>query len=580
MPEKPADFIRIGVDRHVETEMSDGTILRSDVYRPDDDEARPTLVHRIPYNRQNSMSLTNSMFPPMWAASRGYAVVVQDTRGRFGSDGRFQPFSQERSDGYDTIEWAAAQPWSNGRVGIYGSSYMGVTSLQAVASRPPHLEAAIAYLTGGNYQEGWVYTGGAFEWLFNLRWAAGPAASELHRLALDDKQAAAVRQRLRWIVHDPEDALWHTPVAEVFGDAADAIPFWNDWMENPGYGPYWQEMDLTDALVGTEIPTLNVAGWYDPFLFGQMQVWAALQREGKGSDHELMVGPWDHEAYQSIRSNAAGDRFFGPTAVGGASGLGSAFLSWFDRHLKDDGPEATPDPVRYFHIGPDQWSPASTWPPGDEEHFLYLHSGGSANGRLGDGRLSPDPSPVDTVDSYRYDPLDPVPTAGGRHLGFRYGHAGIQDQAELELRQDVLVYTGPRLIEPFDALGPVRVFLYVRSSAPTTDFTAKLVDVHPDGYCANVAEGILRVAETDADLRGEEPSLIAVDLWDVAYRVEVGHRLRVEVSSSNFPRFDRNGNIPGPPMATSSADWVAADHQVYLGPDRLSRLVIGGVRES
>lgn len=568
---------RLIIDRNVECEMRDGTILRADVYRPDGGPW-PTLVHRIPYNRQNPMSLTNSMFPPTVAASRGYAVVVQDTRGRFGSDGRFRPFAQERDDGYDTVEWAAAQPWSNGRVGIYGSSYMGVTSLQAVAARPPHLEAAIAYLTGGNYQDGWVYTGGAFEWLFNLRWAAGPAASELHRLGLDSEQEEAIRHRLRWIVHHPEEALWHTPVADVFGEAADSIPFWREWMENPGYGQYWQTVDLTSALVGTPIPTLNVAGWYDPFLFGQLQVWEALQQGEEQIGHELMIGPWDHEAYQSVRSNAAGDRFFGPTAVGGASGLGATFLGWFDRHLQAVEPESARG-VRYFHIGPDQWTSASAWPPDDEPQIVYMHSGGSANSRLGDGRLSPDPSTLEVVDSYRYDPDDPVPTTGGRHLGFRYGRAGVQDQAALELRKDVLVYTGPRLTDPLDALGPVRVVLYVRSSASTTDFTAKLVDVSPGGYCANVAEGILRVDEAHGDLRSEEPTLISIDLWDVAYRFEVGHRLRVEVSSSNFPRFDRNGNIPGPPMATASADWITADQQVCIGPTCQSRLVIGGTRE-
>jgi uncharacterized protein len=570
------DFDRVIVDRHVECEMRDGTILRADVYRPDD-ESRPVLVHRIPYNRQNPMSLTNSMFPPMLAASRGYAVVVQDTRGRFGSDGRFQPFSQEGDDGYDTIEWAANQPWSNGKVGIYGSSYMGVTSLQAVAAAPPHLVTAIAYLTGGNYQDGWVYTGGAFEWLFNLRWAAGPAASELHRLGADEESAQTMRRRLEWIVHEPEEALWHTPTSDVFGEAGEAIPFWGEWMENPEYGPYWEAVDLTRSLVGSTIPTLNVAGWYDPFLFGQLQTWRALRQEG-GADvgHELMIGPWDHEAYQSVRSNAAGDRFFGPTAVGGASGLGRVFLGWFDRHLKGTPAEAESAPVRFFHMGPDHWAPAAAWPPTNQGSTLYLRSGGAANTRRGDGLLNAAPPDEDTVDSYLYDPHHPVPTRGGRHLGFRYGRAGVQDQSDVELRDDVLVFTGASLTEPLDVVGAVRLVLHVRSSSPTTDFTAKLVDVAPDGYCANVAEGIRRVSETDGDLRGEGPLEVSIDLWDTAYRFDTGHRVRLEVSSSNFPRFDRNGNVPGNPSTIPESEWVIAAQQVWSGPKFPARLMLGG----
>lgn len=566
------------VDRHVECEMRDGTVLRADVYRPDDDEPRPVLVHRIPYNRQNPMSLTNSMFPPMVAASRGYVVVVQDTRGRFGSDGSFQPFTQEGADGYDTIEWAASQSWSNGRVGIYGSSYMGVTALQAVAARPPHLTAAIAYLTGGNYQDGWVYSGGAFEWLFNLRWAAGPAASEMHRLGLDAETEKDMRRRLEWIVHDPEHALWHTPIADVFGDVAETIPFWSEWMEHPGYGPYWESVDLSRTLVGTTIPTLNVAGWYDPFLFGQLEVWRALRQGSGATVHELMIGPWDHETYQSVHSNAAGDRFFGPSAVGGASGLGRTFLGWFDRHLRDVPPEAEQAPVRYFHMGPDHWVSTTNWPPAVDSTAMFLRSGGGANSSLGDGTLIDRSPDSEVVDSFIYDPRDPVPTLGGRHLGFRYGRAGIRDQADLELRDDVLVYTGPILTEPVDILGAVRLIVYVRSSAPTTDFTAKLVDVAPDGYCANVAEGIYRVTEADGDLTGPVPVEVCIDMWDTAYRFAAGHRIRLEVSSSNFPRFDRNGNVAGGSAFVPEHEWTTAAQQVWSGPNHPSRLILGGDR--
>jgi len=568
---------RLIVDRHVPIELRDGTTLRADVYRPEQGQY-PVLVHRIPYNRQTPMALTNSMFPPLIAAGRGYAVVVQDTRGRFGSDGHFSPFRQEAEDGYDTIEWAAAQPWSNGRVAIYGSSYMGVTALQAVASAPPHLVTAIAYLTGGNYQNGWVYTGGALELLFNLRWSAGPAASELYRLGLSPDEEKAARARLRWISHQPAEALRFTPIEEVFGPAAAAIPFWKEWMEHPRYDDYWSPVDLTTTLENTTIPVLNVTGWYDAFLIGHLQAWATLQQGPTGVGHELLIGPWDHESVQSVRNNAAGDRFFGPQAVGGAAGLADRFLSWFDRHLKPGEDQVhAPLAVRYFHMGPDVWREATSWPPETEARILYLGSGGSANTRLGNGLLVPQPPQQPAVDSYVYDPLNPVPTRGGRHLGFQYGRAGVQDQAELELRTDILVYTGAALTTAFDTIGHVRATLHVRSSAPATDFTAKLVDVRPDGYCANVAEGILRVDSALGDLQGGVPLEITIDLGDTAYRFEIGHRVRLEISSSNFPRFDRHGNVEGPPSATRAADWVSGAQQLWTGSSYPSRVSMGGV---
>ena len=554
--------------------MRDGTVLRADVYRPESGE-HPVLVHRIPYNRQTPMALTNSMFPPIIAASRGYAVVVQDTRGRFGSDGCFTPFHDEAADGYDTIEWAAMQPWSNGKVGIYGSSYMGVTSLQAVAAAPPHLVTAISYLTGGNYQNGWVYTGGAFELLFNLRWSAGAAGSELHRFDLDAERLEMIRARLRWIGSRAAEAQSFTPVADVFGEASEVIPFWRKWMNHPRYDSYWEAVDLTKTLAGTTIPVLSVTGWYDAFMVGSLEAWATLQRDA-GANHQLMIGPWDHESYQSVRNNAAGDRFFGPQAVGGAAGLAETFLSWFDRHLKA-GETPGSISVRYFHMGPDTWVESAQWPPQPDSQVLYLTSGGSANTSLGNGGLSRFPPDGSVVDSFLYDPGEPVPTRGGRHLGFQYGRAGVQDQADLELRPDVLVYTGPALTQPVDVIGQVKARLQVLSSANTTDFTAKLVDVRPDGYCANVAEGILRLDPTIGDLSGPDPLPIIIDLGDTAYRFDPGHRIRLEVSSSNFPRFDRHGNIDGTPAMTKQEDWVIATQQLWTGADYPSSLSLGGI---
>jgi putative CocE/NonD family hydrolase len=573
------------VERDVACPMRDGAILRADVYRPASG-SHPTLITRTPYSKDHPLSVTNLMFPPVVAAERGYAVVVQDVRGRFKSDGFWEPLRCEARDGYDTVEWAARQPWSTGDVGLYGSSYMGVTTLQAVAASPPSLRTAVAYLTGGNYQDGWVYTGNALELLFNLRWAAGQALPELHRFGYSDDQLERARARLRWILDRPDDAMTFTPLEEIFEPLESAASYWREWLRHARYDEYWQSVDLTTSLSDVEIPVLNIAGWYDGFLGGQLKVHALLTGFGAGEDmdgaatgkpaHELVIGPWDHESYQGMRPNAAGDAFFGPEAVSGAAGLSERILGWFDTWLRSDAPQQpSRAPVRYFHMGPDQWREAATWPPPAPGTSLYLTSAGSANTREGDGRLVVEPAGVDSVDSYLYDPHHPVPTVGGRHLGYGYGRAGVQDQSKVELRPDVLCYTGPLLTDPLDVIGPVRLLLHVRSSAKYTDFTAKLVDVRPDSYCANVAEGIRRIGDDDGDLRGDEPVRVEIDLWDTAYRFAPGHRIRVEVSSSNFPKFDRNGNVVPVPSSSSQDHWKPAVQHVHSGPRHPSVLVLG-----
>jgi putative CocE/NonD family hydrolase len=579
---------RVVVERDVACPMRDGTILRADVYRPESG-SHPTLVTRTPYSKDNPLSVTNLMFVPLVAAERGFVVVVQDVRGRFKSDGFWEPILCEGDDGYDMVEWAAQQEWSTGDVGIFGSSYMGATALQALATAPPHLRTAVAYLTGGNYQDGWVYTGNALELLFNLRWTAGQTLAELHRFDFSGAELESARARLRWILDDPDRAMRFTPLEDIFEPLERAVPYWREWLSHPRYDEFWESVDLTKSLAGVDVPVLNIAGWYDGFLGGQLKVYDVLTGRndsdgarvaGARSAHELDIGPWDHESYQGMRPNFAGDAFFGPEAVSGAAGLSERILGWFDRWLRPDVPQpASSAPVRYFHMGPHQWREAPAWPPPGAGTSLFLTSGGSANSRKGDGRLHAEPGQVEIVDSYVHDPRNPVPTAGGRHLGYGYGRAGVQDQSTIELRPDVLCYTTPQLTAPLDVIGPVRLRLHVRSSAQYTDFTAKLVDVRPDGYCANVAEGILRIGAGGGDLRGEEPVAIEVDLWDTAYRFEPGHQVRLEVSSSNFPKFDRNGNVTPVPSSSAEHDWQPAVQRIHSGPRYPSVLRLGTLPE-
>lgn len=299
-----------------------------------------------------------------------------------------------------------------------------------------------------------------------------------------------------------------------------------------------------------------------------------------------MVGPWDHEAYLSLGLSRAGQRDFGPSAIGGPTLVSELALQWFDHWLAGkETPLMDTRPVRYFMMGSNAWREADTWPPASTPTQWYLRSGGRANTRHGDGALTLEPPDAEPADSYRYDPADPVPSLGGRTLHPNLGPGGVQDQATLEEREDVLVYTSARLTTPLAVAGPVSVTLFAASSARDTDFTAKLVDVEPDGYCANIAEGIIRARHRSGEppeelLEPGEVTEFGIDLWDVAHLFRAGHRVRVEISSSNFPRFDRNLNTAVSPELAGPGDLQVADQQIWHDKDHPSRLALPVLHES
>lgn len=571
---------RVIIERDVLTPMSDGTSLRADVYRPDDDHPHPTLVMRTPYGKDHPMGVTNLILRPVNAVESGFAVVVQDTRGRFASAGEWRPLA-EADDTSDTVEWAAGQEWSTGRVGLYGSSYMGVSVQQGAATQPASLRAAVAYLTGSDYHDGWVYSGGALELLFNLRWTVGQALAEVWRIEDQELRSQALR-RLQWLADHPMSAMQATPLVEALG-AGDAIaPYWRSWLTHPDYDELWAAVDTLPGLARTSVPVLNIAGWYDGFLPGQLRAHAALTA-GPGTGHRLIIGPWDHESYQGMRPDFAGEAHFGRAATSGTAGLEPTVLSWFEHWLTED-PAADPatraavpgSPVRYFHIGPHRWVDTEQWPPTKATTTTwYLTSEGGARSAAGDGQLSRTAPPIARIDSYLHDPGDPVPTVGGRHLGYWYGRAGVVDQSTREKRSDVLVYTSDELAEDLDVLGPVTLDLVVGSTVAYTDFIATLVDVHPDGYCANVTEGVRRVTDPQSGI-ATTPVQLTIDMAHTAYRFHQGHRVRLDICSSNFPRFDRNGGVGPNPALTDASDWVTSLQSVYHGPEHPSALHLGG----
>ena len=495
--------------------MRDGVELATDVYRPPGDEPRPALLQRTPYGKDVPL-IVSLTFEPSEAVASGYAVVVQDCRGCGRSDGEFHAFVDERADGHDTIEWVAAQPWCDGRVGVYGSSYMGATALQAAIDAPPALRAAMAYLTGTNYYDGWLYTGGAFELGLNVRWSLDQA----ERIAnwRDVPHADEIRKLVARFRADPigfcsasSDLRRLTGIAE--------LPHWRDWLDHAEYDDYWRSLDvLADAREGRlGVPLLQVAGWYDPFASGQIALHATLK-----GDHRLVVGPWDHNAYFSPETwTTAGARDFGDRAAGGRAGVGPLALRWFDRWLGSGRDHDLP-PVQYFAIGPDEWRSADEWPPLHETQSWYLRSG---------GLLATTPPSQESEDSFLYDPESPAPTLGGRHV-LGYVPSGVQDQRAIADRDDVLVYTSDPLADSVSIAGPIRLEIHLRSSASTTDVVATLVDVAPSGAAWNLAEGILRFKPDRA--------AATVELGNTAYEIPRGHRLGLHVTSSSFPRFGRS----------------------------------------
>lgn len=568
------DVSDISVSRDVPVPMRDGTELATDIYRPADGEPAPTLVHRIPYDKSFAWYVGSLMFNPLTAVERGYAVVVQDTRGRFASAGEWTPFHNEAADGYDTVEWAADQPWSDGRVGVYGSSYMGVTTLQAAVADPPHLEAAVAYLTGANYHDGWAYSGGAFELGFNLHWALGLSWDRLERADLAEYDR--IKDDLAAVHADPASYAEHRPLRSLPG-VSEALPAWDEWLSHPEYDDYWADVDVTERAGEISVPLLHVTGWYDNFLRGHLDLQAALEAEGD-ADHRFVVGPWDHGAYLSSTPSQVGDRRFGPEATGGPSFMSGRTLDWFDHHLRGEPlPEDRRTGVRYFDFARETWSETPSWPPAADTQRLYFGSDGDANGRTGDGTLLEEPPEAAPPDSYVYDPTAPVPSVGGRTLMPEMATAGIRDRSTVDEREDVLAYTSPGLTAPLSIAGPVSVTLHAASSARDTDFTATLVDVAPDGYCTPVAEGILRARYRNGTSDPEplspgEVYELEIDLWAVAHTFEPGHRIRVSVSSSNFPRFDPHPNVYEP-LADVPEDGVrTATQRVYHDADHPSSL--------
>ena len=541
----------LAVDHNVPVPMRDGTILSADVYRPSGGGRWPVLLTRIPYGKHKPRY--RSMYlDPVRAVNRGYTVVIQDVRGRHMSPGEFYPYRDEPQDGYDTVEWCAAQSWCDGNVGMFGISYHGATQWLAAIEQPPALKALVPGVTADTYYDSWTYLGGVFQLFWISNWVAGFVLDNLGRRADDAPQAmTTLRQWLR----DPHAMSQHLPLNDMpaLRGLAD---YYYDWLEHPTYDAYWKALSPRERFHDITVPTLNIGGWFDGFLRGTMRCHAGMQERGATAvarrQQHLLIGPWLHGPMPPAY---AGQGYFGAGAAADAIDLQGMHLTWFDHWLKGENNGVDTDPPVYiFVMGANVWRSESAWPPpGAHMQRYFLHSEGRANTLHGNGWLSLDPPRAGApADRYLYNPVNPVPTLGGAHLSGLPGvfPVGVQEQRPIEAREDVLVYTSAPLERDTEVTGDVSLTLWAVTSAPDTDWTAMLVDVHPDGSAYNVCDGILRACYRDAlehasPIQPGEAYQYCIDLGPTSMVFRQGHCIRLTVSSSNFPAYARNLNTSG-----------------------------------
>ncbi len=562
---RPATEI-IRVDGNIPVPMRDGVKLYADVYRPSREGKFPVLVVRTPYGKQRE-GIHQGLID---FAERGYAVLVQDVRGRFESDGQWDPFRNEAKDGYDTVEWAAVQPWSNGKVGMEGGSYLGNVQWQAAAQSPPPLVATFPSLASPSLYHNTWYHGGAFKLALAFGWGV-----------VRNPRRTMYPQHWHVESYAPEEwkyetILWQLPLATLDLASFHApVAHFRDWIRHESYDNYWKEISVEENMGRVTAPAHVLGGWFDLLLGGTLNGYT-LARKQAGSPAarngmRMIVGPWGHGPTRKF-----GDVDFGPTANRSSFALN---LQWFDHHLMgiDSGIGKEP-PVEIFYMGVNRWAHQADWPvPGTRYTSLYLAGGGSANSSRGDGVLVWDKPASPASDRFTYDPASPVPTHGGNDCCGAPIPAGPVDQRIVEARADVLVYTGPILQKPLTIAGPVRMKLHAATDGPDTDFFVKLVDVHPNGFAMNLAEGILRARYRKTLERAElltpnQAYEFEIDMRGTANVFQAGHRIRVDVTSSNFPQYDRNPNT-GEPLG-SSAKLRVARQTVFHTPDRPSHIVL------
>ena len=532
----------------VRSPTRDGVELSSDIWLPTSEGKHPVILIRTPYQKTSALTI---YFPKLaeFFAKEGYAVVVQDVRGRGDSDGEFNYFFQEADDGYDTVEWLAAQPWANGRVGMMGLSYAGTVQWLAASKKPPHLVCIASTAPAGDYLDETPYVGGAWQHWWSLLWCNITSGTSYQGNIPNE---------------DWEKILEHRPLLTADEVMGRKMPLYREWLEHHTLDEYWQRLVFTEKeFRHLDIPALHVTGWFDGDQPGAMHYWRGMMNHSPSAkDQYLVVGPWDHQ-----QTFIGGEKRKGEMEFGGESIIDNyqMHLDFFDRYLKKKTDKFDYPRVKLYVTGRNEWEEFAAYPVLSAKiDRLYLSSQGRANSLFGDGRLVETSAGGEQQDHYAFDPKNPVPlnylTPGGMYAS---------DRRALERRDDILVYTGEPLNAAVEVIGRVSVELFAASDALDTDFTASIIDVYPDGRAVVLGArvvGIIRARYRNGFAKTEllTPGKVEkyhIDLGHIAHSFELEHRIRVEISSSAAPTYNPNQNT-GNPVATDT-EWRIAHQTIY-----------------
>ncbi len=560
----PAMTERILIDHHRAIRLRDGVTVYADVYRPARDGRVPAIVVRTPYGVQRENVGVHDRLIQL--ARMGYAVVNTDVRGRYESEGAWDPFRSEGRDGYDVVQWAAAQPWSTGKVATQGGSYLGHVQWATLGEQPPALVAAFPAVASTNLYKNWITHGGAFHLAFNFGWGVVrmPFRIMQPQLYFTGPDAAP---ELRY-----EQLLRHLPLETMDERAFNhPVKHWRDWVAHESYDAYWKAVSDEERFAKVNVPVMTQGGWFDIFLPGTIDGFVGVRTRGANERARqltrMVIGPWGHGP-----SRKYGDLDFGPEAD---RTLFQYEVRWHDFHMKGmaNGVDTEP-PAQIFYMGVNRWRGEQDWPvPGTRYTRWHLQPGG--------GLATTAPGAADASTTYRYDPNDPVPTTGGNNCCGSPTIAGPVDQKPLDARADIVRFSSDVLKEPVTIAGPVSMDLHATTDGRDTDWMVKLIDVHPDGKAYPMAEGILRARFREGL---DRPQLLTpgqayrytVDMVGTAVVFQPGHRIRVDITSSNFPQFDRNLNT-GDPLGKGTQPRIA-QQTIHHSAARPSAIVLPIVR--
>ncbi|WP_102347748.1 CocE/NonD family hydrolase [Bacillus sp. Marseille-P3661] len=571
--------MEIKIEKNIMIPMKDHVKLAADVYRPCVEKALPVLLRRLPYDKERPKFFDRPDILRLVQA--GFIVVVQDVRGTGASEGEFLPINQEAEDGEDTINWIAAQSWCDGNIGMIGGSYHGMTQILAAKRKPAALKAIAPHLTPSDFYEDLAYRGGALELGGTLSWTTRMFFTVIVKRALE--QGKEMPKEFIEFLQSGKSYPFNVEKLPLLESAEfnEYWPVYKEWLTHSVKDDYWKSSSFREFYHDISVPALHTAGWYDIFLRGTLKNFQGIKQRSSSEiakkNQRLIIGPWTH----TNNTGTFAEHEYGMKA--GLDGIDHTglLIEWFNKWLKGiDNQTKEEKPVKLFVMGINEWRDEEDWPLPDTKYRpYYLHSNGNANRANGDGVLSAAEPKNEPSDVYLYNPKRPVPTRGG-NIHFANEHiSGPLDQSSVEDRDDVLCYTSEPLLEATEVTGPIELILYISSSAKDTDFTGKLVDVHPDGRAEILTEGILRVRyrhSFDSPELMEQGTIykIKIEMAATSNVFKVGHRIRLEVSSSNFPKYDRNSNSGGSISSESEESFITAVNQVHHNESYKSHILL------